>query len=137
MRLATFAEIEEFLRIDHWRHVADTDHRHYEKVIDLPTGPVVLHTMVSFARDKTPGPDRFKAILREQLKVTERQFWRALQTKQPAVRPRPPEVERPESLPAAWVATLKTQLYMTDAEIAALTRAEARRLLQEHWSKPR
>ena len=78
MRTPTWAQIERFWRIDGWREVRRSDHVFYEKV--LAEG-VVLRTHRSFSSRKTMSPGRFKAILRYQLRVTEEQFWLALDTR--------------------------------------------------------
>lgn len=78
MRTPTWAQIESFCRIDGWREVRRSDHVFYEKV--LAEG-VVLRTHRSFSSRKTMSPGRFKAILRYQLRVTEEQFWLALDTR--------------------------------------------------------
>ena len=78
MRTPTWAQIERFCRIDGWREIRRSDHVFYEKV--LPDG-IVLRTHRSFSSRKTMSPGRFKAILRYQLRVTEEQFWLALDTR--------------------------------------------------------
>lgn len=78
MRTPTWAQIERFCRIDGWHEVRRSDHVFYEKV--LPDG-IVLRTHRSFSSRKTMSPGRFKAILRYQLRVTEAQFWEALDTR--------------------------------------------------------
>ena len=83
MRTPTWAQVEQFCRIDGWREVRRTGHVHFEKV--LPDG-TVLRAHRSFSSRKTMSPGRFKAILRYQLRVTDEQFWRALDTREPAER---------------------------------------------------
>ncbi len=83
MRTPTWAEIERFCWIDGWHEVRRSDHVFYEKV--LPDG-IVLRTHRSFSSRKTMSPGRFKAILRYQLRVTEEQFWQALDTRSPVDR---------------------------------------------------
>jgi hypothetical protein len=83
VRTPTWAQIERFCRIDGWREIRRSDQVFYEKV--LPDG-VVLRTHRSFASRKTMSPGRFKAILRYQLRITEEQFWEALNTRRPVDR---------------------------------------------------
>lgn len=83
MRTPTWAEVETFCRIDGWSEIRRTSHVHYEKVL---AGGVVLRTHRSFASRKTMSPGRFKAVLRYQLRVTEAQFWEALDSGQPVDR---------------------------------------------------
>jgi hypothetical protein len=56
---------------------------HYEDVLANGT---VLRTHRSFSSRKAMSPGRFQAILRHQLRVTEEQFWRALETRSPVER---------------------------------------------------
>ena len=83
MRTPTWAQVESFCQIDGWHEVRRSGHVHFEKV--LPGG-TLLRTHRSFASRKTMSPGRFKAILRYQLLVTEEQFWRALETREPVDR---------------------------------------------------
>jgi len=83
VRTPSWAEIEQFCRIDGWHEVRRSGHAFYEKV--LPAG-TVLRTHRSFSSKKTMSPGRFKAILRYQLGVTEDQFWQALDTRKPVDR---------------------------------------------------
>ncbi len=131
MRTPTWGQVEQFCRIDGWTQARRTDHVFFEKVLDDGT---VLRTHRSFASTKTMSPGRFKAILRHQLRVSEDDFWRALASGQPVVRPSdiPEEVPR---LPLYLVRVL-TQLGKSNAEIAALSVDDAERIVQEHWSRP-
>jgi hypothetical protein len=131
VRTPTWGEIERFCRIDGWRESRRTDHVFFEKVLADGT---VLRSHRSFAGGKTMSPGRFKAILRNQLQVSEADFWAALDTKEPVARPSEPPEE--VSLPAYLVRTLKTELQLSEAEIAELSLEEAQRLVHEHWSHP-
>jgi len=77
VRTPTWAQIERFCQIGGWREARRTGHVHFEKVLADGT---VLRTHRSFASRKTMSPGRFKAILRHQLRVTEEEFWQALDT---------------------------------------------------------
>jgi hypothetical protein len=132
VKTPTWGEIERFCRIDGWRESRRTDHVFFEKV--LPDG-AVLRTHRSFASAKTMSPGRFKAILRNQLCVSEDDFWRALETGEAVARPSAPPAQ--EAVPAYLVRVLKDELHLSEAEIAELSPAEAERLAHEHWSQPR
>jgi hypothetical protein len=132
VKTPTWGEIERFCRIDGWRESRRTDHVFFEKVLADGT---VLRTHRSFASDKTMSPGRFKAILRNQLRVSEEDFWGALETGEPVTRPgEPPEAAL--AIPAYLVRVLKDELHKTEAEIAEVTPEEAERLVHEHWSRP-
>ena len=133
MRTPTWGEIERFCRIDGWRETRRTDHVFFERTLADGT---VLQTRRSFASDKTMSPERFKAILRNQLHVSADDLWRALDTGEPVARPsEPPDEEA--ALPAYLARVLKDELHLGETEIAALTPAEAERLVHKHWSRPK
>ncbi|TMK78528.1 MAG: type II toxin-antitoxin system HicA family toxin [Actinobacteria bacterium] len=130
MRTPTWGEIERFCRIDGWRELRRTDHVFFEKVLADGT---VLRTHRSFSGGKTISPGRFKAILRNQLQVSEGDFWAALKNEEPAARPsEPPAEEAP--IPAYLVRVLKGELHLSEDEIAALSSEEAKRRVDDHWS---
>ena len=81
------------------------------------------------------SPGRFKAILRNQLRVSEDDFWQAVEKGEPVERPStPPEAE--VTVPAYLGRVLERDLHLSKEEIAALSEDEARRLVEEHWSRP-
>lgn len=131
MRTPTWGEIERFCRIDGWREKRRTGHVFFEKVLADGT---VLRAHRSFAGGKTMSPGRFKAILRNQLQVSEADFWAALETKAPVARPSEPPKEE-AALPAHLVRVLKDELHLSEPELAELSLEEAQRLVHEHWSQ--
>jgi len=133
LKSATWGQIEEFCRKDGWKQVRETTHTFFENVLADGT---VLQTHRSFAKDKTMSPGRFKAILRLQLQVSEKQFWEVLRTGQPAKRPAmlPDETVKH---PAYVVRVLKQNLGKTEKEIARLSLQQARRMVEEYWSRAR
>ncbi len=78
MRLPTYAQLEGFCRRDGWDLKARRsrrkggDHLSYAKTLRDGT---VLYTQISHGAGGIQDPDLFKFILRDQLKVTEEQFW--------------------------------------------------------------
>ena len=133
MKTPTLGEIEQFCRIDGWHESRRTDHVFFEKTLADGT---VLRTHRSFASGKTMSAGRFKAILRDQLRVSAKDFWRALETGQEVARPsEPPAAD--VGLPAYVVRVLKTELHLSEAEIAKIAPSEAERLVHEHWSQPK
>lgn len=133
MKTPTWGEVEHFCRVDGWQELRRTGHVFFEKTLADGT---VLRTHRSFAGRKTMSPGRFKAVLREQLRVSEQDFWRALETGQAVARPSQPPTADP-GLPAYLVRVLKAELHLSEAEIAELEPAEAQRLVHEHWSQPK
>ncbi len=136
----TWGELEKFLNIDDWTRLAPAsrggsseNHIFFEKVL---SDGRVLQTHISHSRRGRPSPGRFAAILREQLEVSRGQFWATLQKGEPVDRPavldEPVQVEH-----EAWVvAILARELHVTPEQIAALSVAEARKRVLEHWSRP-
>jgi hypothetical protein len=133
VRTPTWGEVERFCQIDGWTETRRTDHVFFEKVLADGT---VLRTHRSFAATKTMSPGRFKAILRLQLRVSEEDFWRALEIGKPVARPSEPPEDAPR-LPLYLVRVLTDELGKSEAEIAELSAAEAERLVHEHWARPR
>ena len=81
------------------------------------------------------SPGRFKAILRNQLQVTEADFWTALEKEEPVARPSEQQKEE-ATLPAYLVRVLKDELHLSEPEIGELSLEEAQRLVHERWSQP-
>lgn len=137
MKTPDWSEVEAFCRIDGWEEVQEgrsPDHRYYRLVLDDGT---VLETRVSHSQKKTMSDGRWKAILRDQLRVSAEDFWKALRTKRPVSRPSaPPDETEAEAVPAWAAATLSSQLHMSPADIAALGRDRAVELAQATWSRP-
>ncbi len=134
MKTPTWGEVEEFCGYDGWKQRPESGHRFFQKVLEDGR---VLETHTSIGSSKTMSPGRFKAILRDQLKVTEDQFWEVLQTGKPAQRPAPVSVQEPSGHAACVVRVLKLELHKTEEEIGRLGREEARRLVEAHWSRQR
>lgn len=85
-----------FLKHDDWEEDRATDHDFFEK--SLPDGEI-LRTHTSRSGSKTMSPGRFKAILSDQLRLSETEFWEVLRTKTPTPRPSPAPEPAPRSLP--------------------------------------
>ena len=130
-RPATWADIEQFCRIDGWKLDRSSDHVFWEKV--LPTGEV-LQTHRSFAENKSLSQDLFSLVLREQLKVDRATFWCVLQTGEPAIRPTNVEKASPEY--EAWVICGLIKCGLREEEIREMTPSNAKALLLEKWSSP-
>lgn len=97
----------------------------------------VLRTRISRSIKKvTYGPSLRKAILRDQLDVTEPEFWSCVKdTVRPVREATEPEIP-PTALPAGLVDQLIRQAGIPESDIAAMTLTEAIAKLAEYWSTP-
>jgi hypothetical protein len=95
----------------------------------------VLRTRISHPPDRsTYGKSIWAHILRDQLDVSEAEFWSCVQDK---VRPNRGEPRVPaEALPAELVHLLITRLGLSEAEIAKMSRSDAIARMQAYWSRP-
>jgi len=86
LKTLTWDEVREFLQHDRWTadRKRSTDHDYFTKT--LPDGEILI-TKVSRSSQTTMSPGRFKAILSDQLRLGEAQFWEVLRTKTPSMRP--------------------------------------------------
>jgi len=95
----------------------------------------ILRTRISHPPDRsTYGKSIWAHILRDQLDVSEAEFWACVQDK---VKPDRGEPRVPaEALPAELVHLLITRLGLSDPEIAKMSKADAIARMQEYWSRP-
>jgi hypothetical protein len=138
-RPATRADHDAFCRTEGWVQVRDargrsgTHHVTYE--IGLPDGRV-LRTRISHPVDRSDyGPGLWTHILRDQLDVTDQEFWSCVRDGVPPDRGQP---DMPmEALPADLVHLLTTRVGLTEPEVAAMSRDEAIARLQRYWTEGR
>jgi len=127
---------DKFCQVERWRAVRDargrrgTHHITYE--LELPDGRI-LRTRISHPINRCDyGPSMWRHILRDQLQVSESEFWACVQD---GIRPdRGAPVPRTRSLPADLVHLLITKVGLTEAEVAAMSRNDAIARLQQHWA---
>jgi hypothetical protein len=95
----------------------------------------ILRTRISHPPDRsTYGKSLWAHILKDQLDVTEAEFWACVQD---GVKPDRGERTTPqEALPADLVYQLITRVGVKEADIAKMSKAEAIARMEEHWSKP-
>lgn len=136
-RTPTRADHDRFCQVEGWRPVRDargrtgTHHVTYE--LDLPDGRT-LRTRVSHPPDRTDyGPSLFAHILRDQLAVTNKEFWACVTDGIVPARGVP--VKTAASLPADLVHLLVHRVGIPEADVAQMTRAEAVERAQRHWSE--
>lgn len=134
MRTPTWDEFREFLRLDGWEEDRATSHDFFEKT--LRDGEI-LRTHASRSGSKTMSPGRFKAILSDQLRLGEAEFWEVVRTRSPAPRPSPAPEPAPRSLPLWLAQALEREAGLTREQIAVLDEGEARQRLDEARSRPK
>ena len=134
MKTPTWDEFREFLKHDHWEEDRATGHDFFEKT--LPDGEI-LRTHASRSGSKTVSPGRFKAILSDQLRLSEAEFWEVLRTRTPAPRPSPAPQPAPRSLPLWLAEALEGEVGLAGERIAELDEEGTRRLLVDARSRPK
>jgi len=94
----------------------------------------ILRTRISHPPDRTVyGPGIWSHILRDQLDVSEAEFWACV--RDGVVPARGVPVPPPEALPADLVHLLIHRVGLADAEVARLSRDDAVQRLQRYWSE--
>lgn len=136
MKTPTWGAIAAFCAADDWTPDRQSKHTFFEKT--LPDG-TSLQTHVPHGKQGQPiGLDLFHFILRTQLEVSAAEFWDAVEKKRPAKRPgHPPAAPAAKKPDARMIQQLEIALGLSTDEIAKLSRAEALRLLEKHWSQPK
>ncbi|WP_213450864.1 hypothetical protein [Rhizomonospora bruguierae] len=127
---------EKFCHTEQWARVRDargrTGTHHLTFELGLPDGRV-LRTRVSHPVDRTVyGPSMWSRILRDQLDVTDEDFWRCVQD---GVLPKRGVPDLPaEALPAELVYLLKNRVALSEGEIATMSKDEAVARLNQYWA---
>jgi hypothetical protein len=128
---------DKFCGIEGWIPARDargrtgTHHVTYE--LHLPDGRVLL-TRISHPPDRTTyGSGLWSHRLRDQLGVSEEEFWACVRD---GIKPdRGVREAPPEALPADLVYLLITRVGLVEREIAAMTKAEAVERLNRYWAE--
>lgn len=128
---------ETFCRTEGWRPVRDargrTGTHHVTFEFDLPDGGVA-RARVSHPADRTDyGRSLWTHILRDQLLVSEEEFWTCVCDGVAPDRGR--VVESPDALPAELVHLLIHRVGLRDDEVAAMSRRQAVERIQRYWTE--
>lgn len=127
---------EAFCAAEGWQRVRDargrtgTHHVTYE--LASPDGRI-LRTRISHPVDRSGyGPSLWSHILRDQLQVTEQEFWVCVREniKPDRGAPEPPA----HALPADLVHMLISRVGLPETEAAAMSRDQAVARLQQYWT---
>jgi hypothetical protein len=139
VRLPTYAELKRFCEVDGWydsdaqRGAKTGDHFRFGRVLRDGTR---LRTRVSHGSGSVRDPATFKDILRSQLRVTEEQFWLAVDEGEAPHRlgdtaPEPPG----PGLPYDLVKNLTARAGMLLGDVLAMTKEQAVAAWQEWLTK--
>lgn len=144
MRKPTYAELRKFVERERW---VDKDAKsrkkkgdHHRCTLRLPTGEV-LYTRISHGRGEIADDGLWAAILRNELKVTEKEFWACVDDKVLPSRPQPaPPERRGPALDAKLARNLVRRAGLAQGVVAKMTRDEAvaawQRYLTERARRP-
>jgi hypothetical protein len=133
-RPPTKGDHRRFCQVDDWEKRRSKHHERYRKT--LPDR--VLQTRISRGSEDIQDPGMWSHILRDELEVTEEEFWRAVDEGVPPDRSKGVDQEQiDEGLPGWLVARLRHSVGLRDDEIAPLTRAEAERIWTEYQVAPK
>ena len=138
--MATFGDLKAFLEHDGWREEPNLargrarrgDHLRYRK--ELADG-TVLRTKVSHTLRDEIGPDLFRHMLRDQLRVTEERFWAVVRR-----RPSDPSDSAPPqgaTIPGWLVARLLFTVGLSEADVREMTLDDALAAWNAWQTRPR
>lgn len=137
-RVATRGDHESFCRAEGWerrttaRSKRGTHHVNFE--LALPDGRI-LYTRISHPVDRTDyGPSLFSHILRDQLQVTDDEFWDCIDHGVVPNRSKPAQPH--ESIPAEVAYTLIHRARIPEHDVRAMSRAEALERLSAFYADP-
>lgn len=127
---------EAFCAAEGWQRVRDargrtgTHHVTYE--LAIPDGRI-LRTRISHPVDRSGyGPSLWSHILRDQLQVTETEFWSCVREN---IEPDRGAPELPAAaLPADLVHMLIARVGLSEGEVAAMSKDQAVVRLQQYWT---
>ncbi|MCU1417069.1 MAG: cytotoxic translational repressor of toxin-antitoxin stability system [Schumannella sp.] len=130
---------DDFCVIERWEIVHGSKgkpvqhHRTYELVI--PSGDI-LRTRISKPVDRTTySASMWSAILRDQLKVTNDEFWACVQNKVLPDRGGAVAASNPKALPLHLLNELIERVGMTPEDAIALTLEEALQRMNDYWTE--
>lgn len=137
--MATRDDHDKFCRNDEWERVRDargrTGTHHVTYRLVLHDGRI-LRTRISHPVDRTVyGPSLWGHILRDQLEVTETQFWACAKD---GLRPHRGVATPPaNAIPVQVVYQLLHEVGLAPSEVAEMTREQAIARLNEYWTDGR
>lgn len=125
-----FCEIEGWSRVRSSKGKTGTHHDTFELVIENGD---VLRTRISRPPERTDyGRGLWNHILKDQLQVSEAEFWECLDTRTPPSRGARPEPDK-EPIPTGVVWSLINRVGLSEAEVGAMSKEEAIARLNDFW----
>lgn len=125
-----FCEVEGWTQVRSATGRAGRHHLTYELAIGDGR---ILRTRISHPPNRSDiGRGMFMHILRDQLCVTEEEFWNCVTEGTPPVRDGQPIPER-EPLPAELVHLLTVKARLSEDEVRSMTKLEAIEAAQRYW----
>ena len=145
MRHPTWDDIRRFCKVEGWtpthadRGRKRRDHDRYR--LELPDGRI-LRTRASFGKAQIGDPSLVQRILRDQLEVSEEEFWRAVDDGVPPDRPtsgavQPEQGGEPAHRLPDWLAVnLAVKVGLSDDQIAQLSEEDALQAWNDWCARP-
>jgi hypothetical protein len=129
MRLPTYQEHRRFVEVEGWQDKDKASLKrkgdHHRYTLTLANGDM-LYTRVSHGRGQYRNPGMFAHILRDELRVSEEDFWRCVDDGVSPPRPEPATPTPPkEALDAKLARNLIRKVGLTQAQVAAMSEGEA------------
>lgn len=122
---------QRFVEIEGWRLLRHVGH-HFTYEFDLPSGDA-LRTRVADPVDRMDcGPILWSHILRQQLCVTEEEFWACVSAGRKPDRGGRPAVTNSLPTELAWM--LVTKVGLKESDVAAMSKAVAIERLNRFWT---
>lgn len=133
---ASRADHHRFVTQEGWRPVPSTHHETFE--LTLMDGRV-LRTRISRPPDRTTyGPRLWAHVLRDQLCVTEDEFWTCVRDGvRPDRRPHAPPEDPPATIPIEVAELLVARVGLRREDLVGLSREQAIARLNTYWSTGR
>lgn len=142
MNTATRRQHDKFCRNEEWDVVRDARGKevghHVTYELPLQNGDI-LRTRISRPADNTQyGLSLWSRILREQLQVTDAEFWACVDNKTKPVRfPAEAAPSTPANAVPAWLVASLIGAGVPEAEVAQMDEPTAQARQAEIWSEPR
>jgi hypothetical protein len=128
-----FCQIEGWDQVRNARGRTGHHHTHELKLAD----DRILRTRISHPiNNETHGARTWSHILRDQLDVTEAEFWACVDERKLPDRGTAADEAPANALPASLVYQLIHVVGVPEAEVATMTRDRAFAVMTEHWSQP-